>query len=127
MLQKSGLSKVTYYFDDVKKMAGTWELYPSLQISKNITAVHVSEIPGQTSKYNFLVLVDMISNSVVDTLGPYYDSCPDALAVRLQNGKIMQLKVRLSNPPEPEDPKYTIVEYSRVGLKFIITKRYYID
>jgi len=124
MLQKSGYGKIHLYYDDKRQIEGGWDLYPSLQISNNIIAVHVSEIPGLTSKYNFLLLIDIKSLSVIDTLGPYYDSFVDAIDVRLKKNQIQYLKVRLTNPPEMEEPRYTIIEYSNEKTKLIKVKSY---
>jgi hypothetical protein len=123
-LQKAGYGKVTYYFDDLKKMDGTWELYPSLQISKNFTAVSVSTIPGVESKYTFLLLINPKLNSITDTLGPYYDSAVDAVAAKIVNSKLAGLKVRLINPPEAEEPRYTIIEYAYKSAKLVKTASY---
>ncbi len=123
-LHIAGFGKVTYYFDDLNKREGTWELYPSLQISKKITAVSVSTIPGVESKYSFLILFNTKLNSISDTLGPYYDSAVDAIAAKVVNDKLTKLKVRLINPPEAEDPKYTIIEYEYKRTKLTKTKTY---
>lgn len=124
MLQKDGFGKIHCYYDEIKHMEGDWDLYPSLQISKSITAVHVSKIPGLASKYNFLLFIDNNSMSITDTLGPYYDSFVDAISFKLKKGQIRYLKVRLTNPPEMDEPKYTIIEYSKEKLKLIETKSY---
>ena len=60
----------------------------------------------------------MISMAIADTLGPYYDTFVDALSVKFRHKQMIRLKVRLSNPPEPADPKFTIIEYSRDNSKF---------
>ena len=101
-LQKAGYGKVTYYFDDLRKVEGRWELYPSLKISNNLIAVYVSTIPARKIGYNFLITIDPTTKAIIDTIGPFYDSHPNAIAVKLNNHRIVQLKVRLNNPPELE-------------------------
>jgi hypothetical protein len=123
-LQKAGFGKVTYYFDDLRKVEGRWELYPSLKISNNLIAVYVSTIPTRKVGYNFLLTFDPTTNTIIDTIGPFYDSSPSAIAVKLRNQRIVQLKVRLINPPELEEPKFTIIEYSRVRQILKQTKSY---
>jgi len=127
MLQKADYGKVTYYVDDLNKKEGTWHLYPSLQISKKITAVNVSTIPKIESKYTFLLLVDLKLNSIIDTLGPYYDSGVDAIATKTMNNQLVRIKIRLNNPPEAEEPRYTIIEYINKNARLIKTKSYDIN
>jgi len=118
LMQKFGIGKVTYYFDNLNKVDGTWEFYPMIQVSKNISAVSVSTIPGINSKYTFLVLIDNLEKEIIDTLGPYYDSMIEAIDVKLKNKQLYQLRVRLINPPEPFEKKYTIVKYIRTNNNF---------
>jgi hypothetical protein len=127
LMVKYGFGKVTYYYDNINQRDGIWELYPTLKISSNLVAINISTIPGLNSKSNFLILVDPISKSIVDTLGPYYETYVDGIAVKFRKKVPLQLIVKLRNPPELNEPKYSIVEYKRRGLKYTETKTYNID
>jgi hypothetical protein len=124
LMVKYGFDKVSYYYDNLNQTDGIWELYPTLKISPNLVAVNISTIPGLNSKSNFLILVDPISKSIVDTLGPYYETYVDAIAVKFQKKVPVQLKVRLRNPPELNEPKYSIIEYTKRSLKYTVTRTY---
>lgn len=116
-VEKNGFGKVTYYYDNVNQKDGKWELYPSFQISNSIFAVNVSKIPGRPSEYSFIIIIDTTSWTVTDTLGPYFDSYVSGIALKLEMNKIVELKVLLDNPPEPNEEKNTIVKYDRITSK----------
>lgn len=121
-VEKAGLGKVTYYFDNKKQKDGEWQLYPSSQISAHIVAVNISTIPNQSSEYTFIVIIDTTNWTITDTLGPFYDSYVNAISTKVKNSRIEEIKVRLINPPEPNESKFTIVEYLRKDSKLIKTK-----
>jgi hypothetical protein len=123
-LEKSGLGKVTYFFDNEKQKDGQWHFYPSAQISNIIVAVNISTIPNRSSDYTFVILVDTTSWSITDTLGPFYDSYVDAISPKLKNNRIEEIKIRLNNPPEPNESRFTIIEYIRKNSKLTKTKSY---
>ena len=50
-LEQLGFGKVTYYYNDLIKKGGRWELYSS----DSIFAVSVSTIRGLINKYTFIV------------------------------------------------------------------------
>jgi hypothetical protein len=127
LLQKFGMEKLIIYEDTKTKKVGNWEYYPFLQISKNVAVANVSSIPGLDQKYNFLIILDTKLNKIIDTLGPFYDTSVDAIKVKFTKNQISSLIVRLDIFPELDEPKYTIVEYSRKFSKFIETKSYYKD
>ena len=124
ILQKAGMEKVIVYQDAKTKKVGNWEYYPSLQISKNLTIANVWSIQGLDKKYNFLIILDTKLRSVIDTLGPFYDTSVDGIKVEFRNNKISSIKLRLDNLPELDEPKYTIIEYSWRSSKFIETKSF---
>lgn len=124
LLQKFGMEKVIIYQDTKTKKVGNWEYYPFLQISKNVAVVNVSSIRGLDMKYNFIIILDTKLNSIIDTLGPFYDTYVDAIKVKFTKNQISNLIVRLDNAPELDEPRYTIIEYSRKFSKFIKTKSY---
>jgi hypothetical protein len=124
LLQKSGMGKLIIYQDVKTKKVGNWEYYPSLQISNNLAVANVSTIPGLDSKYNFLIVLDTKLSTIIDTLGPFYDTSIDAIKVKFTKNQISDLIVRLDNSPEFDEPKYTIIEYSRKFSKFIETKSF---
>ena len=74
--------------------------------------------------YNFILLMNKLSNEMIDTLGPYYDSYVDAIKFKIKNNSIDFLSVRLRNPPEAEEPKYTFIVYQRNGNKLLQIKTY---
>jgi hypothetical protein len=57
-LEQFGFGKVTYYYNDVTKKNGIWELYPKVLITDSIFAVRISTIKGLTNQYSFIVLYD---------------------------------------------------------------------
>jgi len=61
---------------------------------------------------------------VIKTLGPYYDTWIDAIDAKVKKGEIEELKVRLVNPPEPFNLKYTIIEYENQNGKLVKTRSY---
>ena len=123
-LKDSGFGKVTYYFDNLNNKDGEWELYPFLKITDKITAVYVSSIPDNNTEYTFIVFFNSETSSVTDTLGPFYDTFVDAIKVKLSKNQIKKLTVRLANPPEPYDPKYTFIEYIMGKSRLIESKHY---
>ncbi|HRZ75850.1 MAG TPA: hypothetical protein P5248_00675 [Bacteroidales bacterium] len=114
LLENTGFGKATYYYDDIEKKDGVWNFYPMINLSKSLTAVWVSTIPGRNNGYTFLLIFDINTHKISDTLGPYYDSSIDAIKGRIKKNNLNYLKVRLSNPPEVENSKYTIREYKRI-------------
>jgi hypothetical protein len=124
-LDKSGFGKVTIYYDDLNKKEGLWKIYPSIKISNNMILLNVSTIKGIESKnYNFIILLDNLSKEIIDTIGPFYESYVDAIDYKIIKNKIDLLIVRLSNPPEAEEPRFTIVEYKRKLLRLEKIKTY---
>lgn len=123
-LEKSGYGKVTYYFDNQEQIDGRWELYPSLRITNDLMAVHISTIPSGSDGYNFLLIINPDTKEILCTLGPFYDTFLDAISYKIRNNQIEQLTVRVYNPPELEEPKYTFIVYSKVNQAFLETKSY---
>jgi len=121
-LEKFGFGKVTYYYDDIHKKDGEWKLYPKILLSDSILAVRISTIEGLPNKYSFIVFYDLKSEQMKDTIGPFFDSFPSA--IKLINENFAHLIVRLSNPPEPYEPKFTYIEYIRRNDKFIVKSTY---
>jgi len=118
-LEQLGFGKVTYYYNDLIKKDGRWELYPKILISDSIFAVSVSTIRGLIDKYSFIVFYDSKSNQVLDTLGPFFDTFTDAIKFKCEKGIITSMTVRLGNPPEPYDPRFTFIKYVRKNAKLI--------
>lgn len=123
-LEQSNFGKVTLYFNEKTKKEGNWSYYPELKISKGLTAVCVSTLPETKDKYTFIIIVDTKSKNIKDIIGPFYDSFVDDAKFELKNQSVSFAKIRIINPPEPFDPKYTIFEYERKGQKLIETKKY---
>jgi hypothetical protein len=114
LLENTGFGKATYYYDDIAKKNGIWDFYPMINLSKSLIAVWVSKIPNRNDDYTFLLVYDVNAHKISDTLGPYYDSGIDAIKVKIKKNRIKYLKVRLLNPPEAENSKYTFKEYTRI-------------
>jgi len=121
-LEKFEFGKVTYYFDDLTQKDGKWELYPKILLSDSIFAVSISTIRGLINKYTFIVFYDSKLEQILDTIGPFFDTFPDA--IKLKNGNLAHLTVRLCNPPEPYEPQFTFIEYIKKNTKLIRTKSY---
>ena len=69
-------------------------------------------------------MYDSKSNQVLDTLGPFFDTFTDAIKFKCEKGIITNMTVRLVNPPEPEDPRFTFIEYVRRNAKLIKVRSY---
>ena len=123
-LEEFGFEKVTYYFNIKTQKSGKYYLYPKILLSDSIFAVSISSIQGLSNQYTFLVIYDVKSNMVIDTLGPFYDTSINAIKFKNKKGTIVRLTVRLANPPEPYDPKYTFIEYVRQNSKFVEKRSY---
>lgn len=123
-LEKSNFGRVTVYFHEKTKKEGNWSYYPELKISNDLRAVCVSTLPETNDKYTYIIIVDTKSKKIKDTIGSFYDSFVDAAKFKLKNQSVNFAKIRIINPPEPFDPKYTIIEYERKGQKLIETKKY---
>jgi hypothetical protein len=118
-LESFAFGKETYYYDYVNKKDGKWELYPKILIYDSVFAVNISTIEGLAGKYTFIVFYDSKSEQVIDTIGPFYDTFPNAIKVKLEKGIPTSLTLRLHNPPEPDDPIFTFVEYKHTNGKLI--------
>ncbi|MEI6695482.1 MAG: hypothetical protein WCO13_05390 [Bacteroidota bacterium] len=124
-LHKSGFGKITVYYDDLNKKGGNWEIYPYVKASNNLIFLNVSSMKGvEPPVYNFILFMNKLSNEMIDTLGPFYDSSVDAIKYSLKNNRIDVLRVRLRNPPEAEEPKYTFMVYKRNRNKLMQIKSY---
>jgi len=124
LLEKNGFGKVTYYYDENTKKEGKWSFYPMAKLSNSLTAVCVSNIPNIEKMYTFLIFYDSNSRLFADTLGPFYDSMISAIDVKIKENTVYTVKVRLTNPPERENPRFTIIEYKRINGRFIEGKTY---
>ena len=123
-IYNAGFSKITYYYDEVTQNVGTYSYYPTLKLSKNHTAVFVTDVPSRSSEYNFIIIADRDKMAIVDTLGPYYDSYVDALDAKFIGTKLVGLKVRFKEVQENEDPYFLIIEYKRIKSKLKEVKTY---
>jgi len=121
-LEKFGFGKVTYYYDEINKKDGKWKLYPKILVSDSIFAVCISTIEGLENKYTFIIFYDSKLKQVQDTIGPFFDMFPNA--IKFKNGKLPQVTIKLRNPPEPYEPKFTFIEYVRNNSRFIKLKSY---
>ena len=123
-LEEFGFSKSTYYFDEINKKDGLWELFPKILISDSIFAVSISTIEGLVNQYSFVVLYDSKNEQVLDTIGPFYDSYVNAIKFKNENGITTHLTLRLYNPPEPYEPKLTFIQYERKNKRLVEIRRY---
>jgi len=123
-LEHSNFGKITIYYDEKTQKDGEWSYYPSVIFSESITAVNVSSIPNQENKYNYILLLNPNLKLITDTIGPFYDSYIETVEIKHNKNEVHFLKVRLRNPPEQFDPKYTFIEYKRTENKLIQTKKY---
>jgi hypothetical protein len=121
-LENLGFGKVTYYYDDLNKKEGEWKLFPKILLSDSVLAVSISTIEGLSNEYSFIVFYDLKSEQIQDTIGPFFDSYPNA--IELINRNLPYLTIRLCNPPEPYEPKYTFIEYENQNSKFIKIRSY---
>ncbi|MCL1969081.1 MAG: hypothetical protein FWF65_05905 [Bacteroidetes bacterium] len=123
-LEQFGFGKVTCYYNDVTKKNGIWELYPKILITDSIFAVKISTIKGLTNQHSFIVLYDSKSEQVLDTIGTFFDTHSDAIMFKHKNGKVTQVTLRLCNPPEPFEPRFTFIKYIRKHTRLIMVRRY---
>ncbi len=79
-LNKNGFGKITFYYDDLNKKGGNWEIYPYVKAPNNLILLNVSTINGiEPPAYNFIIVLNETFKEIVDTLGPFYDSSVDAI------------------------------------------------
>ena len=123
-LEDENLGKIRIYYDEISKKEGEWDYYPVVNISENLIAVHVSTLPNIQDKYSFLLLINLDSLIVTDTLGPFYDSYIEAIESKVKNNQINYLKIKLVNPPSQFDPRYTFVEFKRKAEGLVEYKSY---
>jgi hypothetical protein len=118
-LEKNNYEKVTIYFDNKAQKDGKWLIFPFVKLSDSTFVVNVGKIPGVENKYSFsLLILKSSSISVLDTLGPFYDSYPGKIKFNNNKGGITVLILRVINPPEPNEEPFTDFKYIRINGKF---------
>jgi hypothetical protein len=118
-LEKGNYEKVDVYFDNKTQKDGRWLIYPFVKLSDSIFVVNVGKIPGINNKYSYSLLILKSSKiSILDTLGPYWDSY--AGEIKFENDKtgITKLILKIINPPEPDNVPFTLFEYNKLNGKF---------
>ena len=123
-LEKLGFGKKTYYYNDLTKKDGKWELYPKVLIYDSLFAVSVSTINGLANQYTFIVFYDSKLEQIQDTIGPFFDTHVYAIKFKLRNGQVTHLIVKLTHPPEEFVPKFTLIEYERNNTRLIEIRSY---
>jgi hypothetical protein len=119
-LSEKSYGKMTYYFDEKTQKDGKWELYPIAQINETLFIANVSTVPGIEKKYNYSLLIKKSSSiTILDTLGPFYDSYPEEVQV---DKDIKTIKLKIINPPEPTEKPFDIFKYKRDKGKFKLAK-----
>ena len=99
-LEGKEFGRVSYYFDDISKLDGEWNLYPQIKLSDSEFLINVSEISGAIG-YNYVILLDTSIWEVVDTIGPFYDSFAKSVQYNeIDDGYSIELTV--GNPPDDE-------------------------
>lgn len=107
-LEDQGFTKVTYFFDNEKNTEGKWQLYPSLEIERDLQLINVMEMPDSVG-YNYLILLDKADWIVRESIGPFYDVYIESVNV-IQSKNEYQLKIKIVNPPD-DDSRYSIYDY----------------
>jgi hypothetical protein len=123
-LEDNGFRKVTHYFDNINHIDGKWELYPYVNISNELTAVHViNKIPNHDYWYFYVLIINKNTLSILDTLGPFEKTFVNAIRVKLKNDEILELSVRCHNRIEfSDEAAFTIIDYKRKNGKLILMK-----
>ncbi len=123
-LQEANYGKMVTYFDNKYQIDGEWHYYPKVEIGNSILAVSVRTVQDNLTPYNYVLFWSRESNSVIQKIGPFYDSYPSAIETKLLGKKLRSVRLKLTNPPSEFDEKYTIIEYDNVGDKLEKTKEY---
>ncbi|RLD55241.1 MAG: hypothetical protein DRJ01_16915 [Bacteroidetes bacterium] len=123
-LEQSNFGMITVYYDEKTMKDGHWSYYPTVKFSESITAVNVSTIPNKKNEYNYILILNPNLKLITDTIGPFYDSYVETIEIKHKKNEVHFMKIRLRNPPEQFEPKYTIIEYTKTKNKLIETKNY---
>ena len=99
-LEGKEFGRVSYYFDDMNKQDGEWNLYPQVKMSDKDFLINISNISDAIG-YNYIILLDTSIWQIVDTIGPFYDSYVRSVDYsNIDDGYSIELTVE--NPPDDE-------------------------